>query len=324
MIKIYPLLAMPFFMACLIGNTPAGTAQTTTGSTKSITDLPLKPHTRPVDIFFNDEKPREPFYKINIVETKVAPGTSMDALLLQLKKTAQAEGLDGILVGDLGKQAANVVTYPSDGGFVSYQVLAGIGIRYRRTLDYMDTILMEQSVSLWSNDNTEPKQFSLKYDFYGKNLSLDDAFVYKFFEEEVYTFEDGGSTVSSFGNWQTRYDASDHVFSRKKVVDGFMRINCQFYYEEGRFTKADIVYFPNGFEKKTRYQLEPVYNTAGLLTGRRLMDGKSLVWEETISYRLNGMPDKVSRFKLVNGQQTPLFEIKNTYYSEAALPAPEH
>ncbi|HSC39211.1 MAG TPA: hypothetical protein VLD19_15115 [Chitinophagaceae bacterium] len=317
------MLVVPVFIACFIGNMPAVTAQSA-GSTKSITDLPLRPHTHPVDIFFNDEKPREPFYKIDIIETRAAPGTSMDALLLQLKKAAQAEGIDGILLGDPGKQAANVVTYPNNGGFSSYQVLAGIGIRYRRTIDYMDTILMEQSVSLWSDDNTDPKQFSMKYDFYGKNLSLGDDFIYKFFDEQVYPYEDGGSPVTPFGDWQCKYDGGDHIFSRKKMVGGFMRSNSQFYYEAGRFTKADIVFLPTGFEKKTRYQIEPVYNAVGLLTGRRLMNGKSMVWEEAISYRLNGMPDKVSRFKVSNGQRTPLFEIKSTYYSDTILPAPEH
>ncbi len=276
-----------------------------------------------MDIFFNDEKPKEPFYKIKIVEATAAPGTSMDALLLQLKKTAQEEGIDAILLGDPGKQAANVVSYPTSNGFVSYQKLAGIGLRYRRTIDYMDTILMEQSVSLWSNDNAEPKLFTMKYDFYGKNLSLGDAFVYKFFDKEVYPFEDGGSPVLPFGGWECKYDPEEQVFSKKEVVVDFMHANCRFYYEEGRLTKADIVFIPNGLEKKIKWQLEPIYNSGGLLIGRRLMKGKSLVWEEAIAYRLNGMPDKIQRFKIVNGQRAPLFEMKNSYYGEADLPQPE-
>jgi hypothetical protein len=248
----------------------------------------------------------------------------MEALLLAIKKTAQAQGIDGILLGRVGEQAGNVISYPNGDGFVSYQRLAGIGIRYRRTVDYMDTILKEQSVSLWIDSNANPKLFTMKYDFYGNNLSLDDRFIYKFFDEQVFPFEDGSSCYASFAGWDYKYNADDHVFTRKKTAGFYTASTSKFYYEEGKLTKAEILVTPEGSLKRDKWQLQPIYNSNGLPIGRRLMDGKVPVWEEAIAYRLNGMTDKVQRFKISNGQRIPLFEIKNTYYSDNDLPAPEH
>lgn len=302
----------------------ASSARAQAGAQKSITDIPLKAHTRDVDIFFNDEKPKEPYYRVMIVEQRLAPDASMDALLLAMKKTAQAQGIDGVLLGRVGEQAGNVISYPSGDGFVSYQRLAGIGIRYRRTVDYIDTILKEQSVSLWIDSNANPKLFTMKYDFYGNNLSLDDRFIYKFFDEQVFPFEDGTSCYASFGEWESKYNAEVHVFTRKRSAGLYSTSTSRFYYEEGKLAKAEIVVAPEGSQKRDKWQLQPLYSSNGLPIGRRLMDGKNVVWEETIAYRLIGMPDKVQRFTIAGGQRIPLFEIKNTYYSDNDLPAPEH
>jgi len=217
-----------------------------------------------------------------------------------------------------------VVGYPSGDGFVSFQRLAGIGIRYRRTIDYMDTILKEQSVSLWTNDNTEPKLFVMKYDFYGNNLTLGDPLIYKFFDEQVFPYEDGASCYASFAGWDYKYNSGEQVFLRKKTTGFYTSSATRFYYAEGKLTKAEILITPMGSLKKDRWQLEPIYNSGNLLIGRRLMDGKTPLWEETITYRLNGMRDKVQRVKISNGQRIPVFEIKNSYYTDNVLPAPEH
>ncbi len=324
MTKLYPLpipALVTFFFLCTAS---VVLAQAPGGSKKSITDIPLKAHSHEVDIFFNDEKPKEPFYKVGVLEQRADPGTSMDDMLLKIKKAAQAGGFDGILIGDLIRQAGNVVTYANANGMASYQELAGIGIRYRRTIDYMDTILKEQVVSIWTDDNTEPKVFTMKYDFYGDNLSLNDPFIYKFFDNELFPFEDAAAPYAPFASWQYKYDPKEQVFAKKKVIDAFSADTYRFYYENGRLTKGDITVMPPGEMKKIKSQLDPVYNTGGQLIGRRLIKDKNLVWEDAIYYRLDGMVDKLERFKTVNGRKVLLFQIKNAYYSDASLPQPEH
>jgi hypothetical protein len=180
-------------------------------------------------------------------------------------------------------------------------------------------------VRFWNDSNPAPKQFTMRYDFYGKNLSLADPFVHDFFDDEIYPFADAGTYSPPFEGWQCRYDPEEQLFLKKKLKDGLTYIICHFYYMEGRLIKADVKHNAlAGIQKKLEYRLEPDYNAAGLLTGRRLFHNKDLVWVDNITYRLNGMPDKIQRFKFTNGLQTALFEIKNEYYSDTDLPAPEH
>src|SRR4051794_10453864 len=120
-----------FFVCVAFAVVATSSVRAQTGTQKSITDLPLKAHTREPDLYFNGEKPKEPYYKVMIVEQRERPDVSMDAMLLAIKKTAREQGIDGILLGDLLQQVGNVVGYPSGDGFISYQRLAGIGIRYR-------------------------------------------------------------------------------------------------------------------------------------------------------------------------------------------------
>ncbi len=90
-----------------------------------------------------------------------------------------------------------------------------------------------------------------------------------------------------------------------------------------KLKNAQIELFPTGFQKRTKWHLIPAYNSEDQLTGRKLMNGKTEVWEDAIFYRLNGMQDKVERSKMVNGKRVPVFAIKNTYYSVDDLPTPE-
>jgi len=319
--KIYPFTRFLLYTAFAVTTATSATAQN--GTQKSITDIPLKAHTREVDLFFNEEKPKEPYYRVMILEQRAAPDVPMEAVLVAMKKTAQAEGIDGILLGQLGQQTGSVVTFPHGEGTMSYQRLAGIGIRYRRTVDYMDTILKEQSVSVWIEGNADPKEFTMKYDFYGNNLSMGDRFVHTFFEGQVFPYEDGTSCYATFAGWSCRYNAEEQVFSRKNTTADTSSLS-RFYYAEGRLIKAEIVFSSYQSMKKDKWQMEPIYNSGGLLIGRRLMDGKTLVWEEAFTYRLSGLRDKVRRVKVVNGVPVPLFEIKNIYCSDNDLPAPEH
>jgi hypothetical protein len=321
MIKHFTLFSVLLVTGCTAYITPD-----LSGQRKSITDIPLKQHNRSVDIYINGEKPREPFYKVKIIETEAYPGTSTDAMLAQLKQTAQSEGLDAVLLGDIGKQAGTV-SIPSGNDVIASQKLTGIGIKYKSTIDYLDTILRSQSVSLWNDDNPEPKMFSLNYDFYGNNISLKDRLITRFFDEDIYPYEDMGSVLAPPAGWEYKYDSPRQVFSKRRV-QGYGYLTCNFYYENGRLLKAEITE-PDGEQvRKKKYLLEPEYNNAGMLTGRKLWKNKAkkkeMMWAEQVTYRLNGMPDKVKRYKITNGRMVLYFEMKNEYYTNAVLPQPEN
>ncbi len=227
MTKLCFLLGMPLLIILATGIT--ADAQTMPGKKKSITDIPLLSHDREVDFYYNDYKPKEPYYKVDIVEVQSPVGTSTDDMLVVLKRQAQLTGYDGIMMGDISKQTNNLVSYTNPNGIeISYQKMQGIGLRYRRTIDYMDKILKEQSVSLWSDDNSDPKQFTMKYDYYGNKLSLADQYIYKFFDEQVYPFEDEHSAYAAYEGWKCTYNAEEGIYSKKKDVNEFTSVTGNF------------------------------------------------------------------------------------------------
>ncbi len=62
----------------------------------TLTDIPLLPDGKKnVDVFFNNEVPKEPYYKVRIIEVSSAY-TDYNRLLAALKEKAANEGFDAI------------------------------------------------------------------------------------------------------------------------------------------------------------------------------------------------------------------------------------
>ena len=65
----------------------------------------------------------------------------------------EREGLDGLLIQDIGKQANTTTTLPSGEGVIAYQKLVALGVKYKEQITYMQEILKEQLIKLWPDNN---------------------------------------------------------------------------------------------------------------------------------------------------------------------------
>ncbi len=312
-----------FFISCMV-YTPG---KYFIGPSASLSPIPLKPHTNDVEVFLNGEKPVRSFYRIKMVEVQGDPFTTADQMLIRLKSQAQKEGIDALLVNDIGKQANTTTTLPSGDGVIAYQKLVGLGIKYKDRIDYIEQILKEQVVQLWPDENPEPKQFSISFNLKGELLPLKDEFTSNFFQYELFAFEDENSIYLPLPNWDYKPDNDNLLFSKRLKVNDAVVIRSQFQMAGSGMLKSTVKRKMPGSDRFEVYELERYYKgNPGLLSERKLKKrkGGSLIWEDEILYRYNGLPSKIKRYHYKNGQKQLYFEIENRYHSIDDLPATDN
>ena len=316
------LILLQLFSSC----TPYYSGQYLTAAKNSLSTIPLRPHSNEVDVFLDNGKPSKPYYKVKLVEVQGAPFVSSDEMLRMLKQKAKEEGLDAIIVNDIGRQANTTTTIPSGDGVIAYQKLVGLGVKYKERIDYMETILQEQVVRLWPDDNPAPKIFSMNYDFNVQNTSLKDPFIRNFFYNEVYVYENEKSLYPPAEDWEFRMDTFKLQFSKRRFLNGGNYQKADYGLNYADVQKATITAMEPGNIAMGKYELSLMYNANGLLIEKRLKKKKGAadLWVDKIEYRFNGLPDKISRYKFVNGKEVLYFEIQNKYYSVNDLPATDN
>jgi hypothetical protein len=292
----------------------------------SFTSVPLQPHNLEVDVFTGNDKPSRPYYRVKLVEVTAAPGTSADGMLNRLKAEAQRQGIDAVLIDDIGRQLSNTTTLPSNDGIYTFQKLVALGLKYKERMQYVTGILKEQEVQLWKDSLNEPKTFSIRFDLSGSPLSFTDTFIQRFFNYEIYPFETHNTIYAPLDNWEYRIDTVTGIFSKRLVENISYVIKSDFtIYREKAFngiiTMQDVTVSVN-----PKYVLELEYNNNDVLVKRVLKNkkAKAVIWQDDISYYISGKPFKLERSIVQNGKMRPYFVIRNTYFSEADLPPAEN
>lgn len=291
-------------------------------SKHTFSPIPLRSHTNEIDVFLYNEKPSMPYYKIKMVEVKAAPELSSEAMLKLLKQEAMRAGLDAIIIDDIGKQANTTTTLPAGDGVVVYQKLVGLGLKYKDRIDYMGSILKEQIVNLWPDDNPDPKVFTMNYDFNTVNTSLGDPFIRNFFFNEIYLFEDEASSYSILDAWEYKVDTFNNIFSKRRVINSETIQQADFKLKGPERVKAIIKLKDKNKISPIKYELERTYSVEKFLIKKtfRKQNSPDYLWIEEITYNSNGQPYKQIRYKTEKGKKILYFEIQNIYYSINDLP----
>lgn len=297
-----------------------------TYSKNSFSSIPLRSHTNEVDVFLDNEKPSKPYYRIKMIEVQAGPELSSDAMLKLLKQKAMHSGLDAIVITDIGKQANTTTTIPSGDGVIAYQKLVGLGLKYKDRINYMESILKEQIVNFWPDDNPAPKIFTMNYDFNTVNTSLGDPFIRKFFFNEIYLFEDEASSYSILDSWEYKVDTFNNIFSKRRVVNSETIQQADFKLKGPERIKAIIKLKDTNKAFPVKYELERTYSAGNFLIKKtfRKQNSPDYLWIEEITYNSNGQPYKQTRHKIEKGKKILYFEIENVYYSINDLPATDN
>lgn len=293
----------------------------------SLSNIPLRPHTNDVDVYFNNEKPSTPYYRIKMVEVQGDPLLSSDEMLRRLKEQAKREGIDGLLITDIGKQSNTTTTLPVGDGVIAYQKLVALGLKYKNRMDYVNQILKEQIVKLWPDDDPAPKQFSIYFNLNGQPLPFKDEFTKKFFNYELYCFEDENTVHAPLINWTYNLDTLNHFFAKKMIENNVTLIQSRFQLVGDDNLGATIKIRRPGSEAFDQFELERYYGNSSPLPYERKLrkrKAKTYDWEEEITYKKDGLPNTIKRYRIINGRRLLYFEIENIYHTANDLPEAEN
>jgi len=118
--------------------------------------IPTYPHDEPIQVFYKDEKPTRPYFKLVILEKNIerSYGTFAD-LIKGLQKQAQDIGVDAIIVDKMGTSVRS--STDAEGYQISINVKEVIvfGIKYKDNLDYLTTIPKEISIYEVADSNAK-------------------------------------------------------------------------------------------------------------------------------------------------------------------------
>lgn len=177
-------------------------------SANTFINLPLQTHKKSVDIFFNCDRPKQPFYNIKVID--VQGGNSYQDLLYKMQETARNEGFDGMII--LGKSnyltqdnsaTTALVTGLAQGTaaaiagknsndynryepfFTSVNVLSAIGIKYKSNMEYVNRIVKRAFVQLKdASTKVDTVNFTLN-----SELIKDNPSSTYFYENNIHLFE---------------------------------------------------------------------------------------------------------------------------------------
>ncbi|MBC8111461.1 MAG: hypothetical protein H7Y04_10410 [Verrucomicrobia bacterium] len=114
------------------------------------------PHKNEVKIYFPGEKISDTNYvKMTVLEVRSDGETSYNNLISMIKRKAQLEGVDAVVL--LGKEEEKISS-TSGGSYVSTtvyteQILSGLGIRYRNNFDYVKMYPKKAVIHQINTDN---------------------------------------------------------------------------------------------------------------------------------------------------------------------------
>ncbi len=285
----------------------------------TITPIPLKPHQRSVDVFLGKEQPVDSFYKVKMVEAKLSPWVSADALLIAIKTQAQQEGVDALLIDNLSLQTSTVQKIETVTGGTQYKALSGLGLVYKKNMDFVNTILKKQQVQWWLDENPAPKEFEMDFDWNGKNTSLNDQLIDRFFNEEVLPYDLFENNYQLSNKWSYSTDSNNNIIAKQQTATLQTTTVLYEYLNQNRPYFATIKIM-DATNKQRKLKLIFTYNDIGLLTEKRLTEKDKTIWTEQLTYGASGRLLQSERWVIKNNKQTTLFIIKNEFYTVKDLP----
>ena len=173
-------------------------------SANAFITLPLQPHKKSVDVFFNCDKPKQPFYNIRVID--VRGGNSYQDLLSALQEKAKEEGFDGVIILDkstsltqdnsattalvtgLAQATAAAIAGKNSNDYHRYEpffttvnILSAIGLKYKTNMQYVSTIVKKAVVKAATTDTI--------YFTINGELIKDNPSASNFYENNIHLFE---------------------------------------------------------------------------------------------------------------------------------------
>ncbi len=322
----YLLIFLLFIFSC-----SNYTLHTGTEYQKSITNIPLLPHQQNVDVYFNNEQPTQPYYKVKMIDASGPTNASYETLLKTLKQEAAAAGLDGVLV--LEKHQAIEYNNISESRTIrdttisierqeanTYQTISAIGLKYAGNIKYLDTIVKSTIIDIY--EDGKARKLNIQFDYYGNMLNATDKKAAQFYGDDIAPFDIQKQDAASVPGWEYSFDEFNQLLSFR--ISNTLEVVASARIERSGTGRIDAVQYKIKdpvSKKNIRYTLQCIYNSAGKLVVKQLLNKNKLLWVEKINYKENTITG-YSRYSSVGETERLVFKADNYFFSQADLPKP--
>jgi hypothetical protein len=299
-----------------------------TENVKSITNIPLRPSTTQVDLYFKDELPAKPFYKVQMIEALGYNEMSYEDLLKQLKANAAAAGLDGVVVIDKTQEVAykdllefntntaDLALFTNRQVAASYQKISGIGLKYKDNINYLDSIPKALHAQWWNG--TAWVNYTIHFDFYGNVTNTDT--VAQWYNKEIAAFEIQHHLKHRIAGWEYLNSTENLPMNFRYKQGEITLINARYDISSNHLVKVVNYRFYNPLtDKTTKYQLSSVMDDWHHVKEFMLLKKNKTIWTSTNLYNGN----KHTGFYRINNlgsQPDTLLKASYEFYTTSDLP----
>ncbi|WP_210462610.1 hypothetical protein [Rufibacter roseolus] len=299
-----------------------------------LSSLPTPSHGKEVEVFFPGERPSDTAYvKIAVVEEKAEGEVAYAQLVEQLRKKAQKQGLDAILI--LGKtqgtQLKNdatlfeVILEIASGDEIKdnyYSVttheLSAVGIKYKRNLQYLPQYVQSKRIYVLEK---------------GQELLLATVAVDHLGQDQKVTYQNVNDTPT-YQRFVHRYSL-DHLLKEQGphwhyLEENGLVVRRKLLSMDGSGPIKNIKISYNAAQLPEKLEIRhPVtalpevltitYNSQGQVTQKHIYRNKQLVLQETNTYGADGKLVSTLHEKVQHGQTIPFLKTVYDYYNLLSL-----
>ncbi|MCU0396037.1 MAG: hypothetical protein MUF29_09005 [Chitinophagaceae bacterium] len=272
----------------------------------SLHDLPLVYTGKEPELFLPGQTPARPFIRTHIVEAVLPWESNANDLIKALRKQGTAEGVDALLLHDLGQRVAG-----ASGGLV---VMQAIGAKYTDNLDYLPQLIRQRVFTVYQTNGASGPSTIVNYSWRGRYLNAIDAAGQAFYTDSVLPFDASMLFVMRPAIFEYNYDESQVLTRIRLAAASSLPVNVQWLPREGSTDEELLVRITRDYDEPRRYQLQRVVER-GRLTGAIIRQK-----DEPVLY-LYYMYDEAGRLiserweRIMQGRKLRWMEVENRYYS---------
>ena len=278
-----------------------------------LVDIPTPPlpKDQPVELYFTGEQPSDPNYlKIKLLE--VGGFQDYTSLANRLKAVAREEGLDAVIAVVQQQNAANA------------NVLTGVGIKYRKNIDYLNNFPKTQQVFRCLNGDTAARQLvtTVELNFYGvpKQVMAASPEEEEYYQSFVKPYSFPFFYTDRDPHWHFLTNQSHQVIRRQWVLNSVPRLDYGFTYDAKK--RPSVVTFKDsrpktiGLRKATFYL---TYDGADRLVEKVIQEKGQLRYRERIFYSPSGRLLETLLYEVRDNREVPFLKSTFSHYTLADI-----
>jgi hypothetical protein len=226
-------------------------------------------------------------------------------LINRLKERGKAEGVDAIILRDMGQRVMG-----PEGGVAT---ITGVGIKYLETIDYLQYIIRQRVFNTFDTDGNPGASVVVNYDWRGNFTDAFDAGGRRYFADSILPFDLHLAMIAKPDMYRYTY-SMDNILSMIKLNAGyFPEKNIQYWPEPANTAGDFILRVADEGKGVEKYKIQRVVNQ-GQYTGAIITKGKKPFMYLYFQFDQQGRIAKERWEKLIDGKRRIWIQVENRFH----------